>query len=249
MDKLGCIEQTVLAHRLRPGGVTFGMNELGLVNVYAKDIAYLPYWQQQVWAGFNVGPDGKVCAELLRSQAVGEPAGTQAPEAFLKNELNRLDKAIQNEFGILPFKPHQDTAKIIAKCHRFRATNFDGLLELAKDLARLTADSIEKTELLKKLSPPKGENWGSLKSLEKLIALKVGEKLARTLAAPLFGVYDLRLADAHLPTRELEPAMKNAGVDPSKPAVIQGEMMLHRFVSALAGMSAAINGDLPKNHR
>jgi hypothetical protein len=123
------------------------------------------------------------------------------------------------------------------------------LLELAKDLARLTADSLEKTELLKKLSPPKGENWGSLKSLEKLVALKAGDEMAHKLTSSLFGVYDLRLADAHLASRELDPALINAGVDLSKPAVLQGEMMLHRFVSAIAGMSAAINGELPNHMR
>lgn len=39
-------------------GVHFGMNKLGLVNVYAKDIALLPAWQQRLWVGFNVGPEG-----------------------------------------------------------------------------------------------------------------------------------------------------------------------------------------------
>lgn len=48
-------------------GVNFGINSLGLVNVYAKDVAFLPEWQQRVWAGFNVGPDGKLSEELQYS--------------------------------------------------------------------------------------------------------------------------------------------------------------------------------------
>lgn len=225
-----------------PGTVTFGVNELGLLNVYAKDIAYLPYWQQQLWAGFNISPDGKVSEELLKSQAVGNPCDTLAPEAFLESELNRLNKTIEEVFNIVAIKPHDDTPKILGKCHRFRATTFDGLLELAKDLARLSADSIDKAQLLTKLAPPKGEKWGSLKCLEKLVALKVGDEAARKLAAPLFGVYDLRLADAHLPSRELSTALANAGVNSNMPFVIQGHMMLHWFVSAVAGMTRAVGG-------
>ena len=52
-----------------PGhGVHFGINSLGLVNVYAKDIAFLPDWQQAIWAGFNVGPDGGLSEELHASR-------------------------------------------------------------------------------------------------------------------------------------------------------------------------------------
>lgn len=225
------------------GAVHFGVNDLGLLNVYAKDVANLPHWQQRLWAGFNIGPDGKVSEELLKAQAVGVPSDTQAPEAFLARELERLDKAIMATFGVAAFRPHSDTQKILAKCHRFRAMTFDGLLELAKDLARLSADSIDRAQLQTQLIMPKGESWGSLKTLEKLVALKVGEELGRKLAGPLFGVYDLRLADAHLPSAGTTNALKNAGVDTNAPPVIQGQMMLHKFVSALAGMASAITGE------
>lgn len=225
------------------GSVTFGVNSLGLVNVYAKDIAYLPYWQQQIWAGFNVGPDGAVCNELMQTQAVGTPVDTKAPESFLASEIERLNGAILKEFGVTAFKPHADTQKIIARCHRFRATNFEGLLELAKDLARISADSIDAAELLKKLTPPKGEKWGSLKCLEKIVALKAGDAEARKIAAPLFGVYDLRLADAHLPAKELKPALTNAGIDSDAPSVLQGEMVLRSFVATLSHMADIVSGN------
>jgi hypothetical protein len=67
--------------------VHFGINSRGLVNVYAKDIALLPDWQQKIWAGYNIGPDGKVSEELLASQAEAQPADTQAPEVFLGKGL------------------------------------------------------------------------------------------------------------------------------------------------------------------
>jgi hypothetical protein len=75
-----------------PGySVHFGINRLGLVNVYAKDIALLPDWQQRIWAGYNVPPDGKVSEELLASQMRVEPANTQAPERFLGRVLAASD--------------------------------------------------------------------------------------------------------------------------------------------------------------
>ena len=51
--------------------VHFGINSLGLVNAYAKDVALLPEWLQRVWAGFNVSPEGKVSAELVLSAGTG----------------------------------------------------------------------------------------------------------------------------------------------------------------------------------
>jgi len=63
--------------------VHFGINKLGLINVYAKDIGLLPDWQQKIWAGYNVSPDGKVSEELLASQMRTKPASTKAPEGFL----------------------------------------------------------------------------------------------------------------------------------------------------------------------
>ena len=53
--------------------VHFGINSLGLVNAYAKDVALLPEWLQRVWVGFNVSPEGKVSAELFLAQGQGDP--------------------------------------------------------------------------------------------------------------------------------------------------------------------------------
>jgi hypothetical protein len=54
-----------------------------VINIYAKDIALLPDIQQQIYATFNVGPEGGISEELLAFQARAAPASTQAPEAYL----------------------------------------------------------------------------------------------------------------------------------------------------------------------
>jgi hypothetical protein len=83
------------------------------------------------------------------------------------------------------------------------------------------------------VSPPKGQQWRPLKSLEKLLALKVSAEDARRITGPLFGTYDLRLADAHLPASELADALNLVGVDQARPFVTQGYQLLSTCVSSL----------------
>lgn len=151
---------------LQSWNIHFGINDLGYINVYAKDIALLPNWLQQIWAGHNVSPDGKISAELLDSQIRAEPADTKAPEMFLERGILQLNKLSveKNEFPII--RETDALFDILKKCHRFRSLDLSGLYALAKDLARVTADSIDSSNLQKIIAPPKDQKWGSLKSLE-----------------------------------------------------------------------------------
>jgi hypothetical protein len=87
--------------------VHFGVNSLGLVNVMAKDIAFLPEWQKQVWGGLNVRPEGGVSKELLDAQAAGEPADTSAPEAFLPRGIEVLNQIALAKLGYRMFRAHE----------------------------------------------------------------------------------------------------------------------------------------------
>lgn len=209
------------------------MNDIGLVNVYAKDIGILAEWKQRIWAGFNVGPDGGVSKELLAAQAEGSPANTPAPEAFLPRAFASLNEVTESNFGFRLFRDHSDSGSLIAAAHRFRATDQAGVYWLAKDLARLTADSIDTAAVQKIVQPPKGEKWGSLKSLEKLLGLHIAADVARTLVAPLVGIYELRHADAHLASSEIDEAFSLARVDRSQPFIFQGYALLDSCVSSL----------------
>ena len=80
--------------------IHFGINSLGLVNAYAKDVALQPEWLQRIWAGFNVSPEGKVSAELFAAQGEGIPAPTQAPEGYLRDGVTLLNEAFAKRFGI-----------------------------------------------------------------------------------------------------------------------------------------------------
>jgi hypothetical protein len=131
---------------------------------------------------------------------------------------------------------HSEIPNLLRRAHRFRATDRTGLFALAKDLARLTADSIDAAAIQKHVKPPKGYKWGSLKSLEHLLATQTDPQVAHGVMSPLFGIYELRLADAHLPTSESDEAMKKVGVDKSAPHVVQGYQLLHGCVGSIYAM-------------
>lgn len=216
--------------------VHFGINQLGLINVYAKDISLLPEWQQKIWAGYNVSPDGKVSEELLASQVRAVPASTKAPEPFLSKGIDLLNQVTLEKFDFHLFREHEQKSQFLIICHRFRSIDLSGFLSLAKDLARLTADSIDTTALQKIVKPPKGTKWGSLKSLENVLAKYVAPEKARSLLSPLVGIYELRNADAHLPGSEFKESFDLVNVDDSMPFVFQGYMILHTCVLSLYGI-------------
>ena len=216
--------------------VHFGINHLGLVNVYAKDLTQLPEWQQRIWAGFNISPEGGVSAELLASQVRAEPADTQAPEEFLGHGIETINILSRQKLGISLFREHELLPELLEKTHRFRAIDDAGLFALAKDVARLTADNLDTEEIQRIAPPPKNTKWGSLKSLENLLASKIDNKKARLITGGLVGAYELRHADAHLPGKEIQESFALLHINRSLPTVIQGYQLIHSCVSSLYGI-------------
>ncbi|MDR6833157.1 MULTISPECIES: hypothetical protein [unclassified Sphingopyxis] len=224
--------------------VHFGINRIGLVTVYAYDIARLPEWQRRIWQGFNVSPEGGVSKELLDAQMKSRPAGTMAPEAHLAEALQDIDEKFAARFGVHLFRKHESRASILASIHRFRALDQHGVFALAKDISRLIVEAIDSSELQKIAPPPKGGGGtGSIKSLERVLSTLVSDDLARRSLTRLVGIYELRGADAHLPSSELEEAFKLAGIDRTLEPIEQGLQMLMRTMQALAGLHRLISSD------
>jgi len=220
--------------------VHFGINKLGMVNAYAYDIAKLPHWQQRIWHGHNVSPEGGVSEELLSAQMGTQPASTTAAEVELRDAIASLDAKFQAWRGRPLFKSHRAADEILTSVHRFRALGQPGLLELAKDVARLTADRIDAEALQEIESPPKGEKWGSLKSLEKAFATLCSAEFARKTLSPLFGIYDLRLGDAHLPSDGLSGAYERVGINTDAAPLLQGQQLIAAAASALRTIETAL---------
>jgi hypothetical protein len=233
---------------LIPGsGVHFGINSLGLINVYAKDIALLPTWQQRIWAGFNVTPDGKVSTELLDSQMRAEPARSQAPEDFLRRAYGAANGEFESRTGGKPlFRPHQVTDDLFTRAHRFRALDRSGLFELAKDLARLTVESIDGSALNAIVAPPDKMKSGSIKHLEKALATINPKADAQKLTAVLVGINELRQADAHMPSKDLDDSILLAGIANQGMPVEEARQMLHELVDSLYGIARAL-ADAPRS--
>jgi hypothetical protein len=220
--------------------VHFGVNRLGLINTYAYDVARLPLWQKKLWGGHNVAPDGAVSSELLDAQMKASPAHTRAAEQVISNLMRQLDAVFVRWAGGSLFQPHSATAEILKSTHRFRAIDQAGLLGLAKDIARLTADRFELGTLRKVITPPKGENWRSIKSLEMALGTIMLPDQARTMLTPLVGIYELRLGDAHLPSSTIDEAFSMVGIDRTAPFVIQGQRMLELTSNVLNNVGRSV---------
>lgn len=214
-------------------GIHFGMNDLGLITVYAKDIGRLPIWQQQIWVGYNIPPEGGISKELYASQVKAEPASTLAPEDFIEKVINQIDEASKQNLNTDFFRGHNSINEIINSINRFRAIDDKGLFSLAKDIARIIVDDINIESLQKIAIPPKKTKWGSLKTVENLLALKIPKENARKILSPFVGVYELRHGDAHLPSSEIENSFKLIPVDRKLPSIIQGYQMIFACVDNL----------------
>ena len=222
--------------------VDFGVNARGFVNTYAKDVALLPEWQQREWAAHSVSPEGKLSEELRAAQIDGSwRVATIAPEARLDEDLTQLRKLAQAKLKIKLFRQHPEVAALMPRLHRFRATSEAGLLELAKDLIRVTAEDMDTKQLKAIVDSSKDQDLGSLKLLEKVLSSKIGSEKARSLLGPLVGVYDLRVADAHLVSTDLDEPMKLTRVDPTSPFVVQGRQLLYSMVDAVEQIGIVID--------
>jgi hypothetical protein len=217
-----------------PGLLThFGLNTVGFVTVYAHDIATLDVWQQRIWSGHNIAPEGGVSKELLSAQMRGVVAESTAPERELDKLLAMLDPLFVAAIGSPLFRLHTGIETLSKSVSRFRALEPHGLFALAKDIMRLIADRIDVDPLQRIALPPAKEKWGSLKSLEKYLSTLVTPEEARKVMGPLFGVYELRLADAHLAANDLENSFRLAGIDPHALPLKQGYSLIYSTAEAM----------------
>lgn len=220
--------------------IHFGVNDIGLITVYAKDIGFLPDWQQKIWAGYNIAPEGGVSKELLASQVRATRASTQAPEEFIFEGINYVNYLSKEKLNIDIFRKHDSISDLVKKTHRFRSLDQQTFYSLAKDLARLTADSLDTESMQSICKPPKGTKWGSLKTLENLLSQKVENDMARKITSALVGIYELRHADAHLPTSSIEDSFSLLNIDRKLPFIFQGYQLLHDCVSSIYGIAEVL---------
>jgi hypothetical protein len=217
-------------------GVHFGLNELGLINIFAKDIAALDPWEQRIWGAHNVPPEGGVSAELFAAQMELRYPETTAPETQVADALTHVDARLSAFVGTPLLRDHNAVPGLLARIHRFRATDHEGVLLLGRDLSKVFTERVDVTPLHRQLGLKAGDRTGSLKSLQQLAAAQKDADAAARLMAPLFGVQDLRGAAAHLGDQLVAGALPKVGVDPDTPTPEQGRALIASFVATLQAL-------------
>jgi len=222
-------------------GIHFGVNSLGLITIFAKDIANLEVWEQRIWAAHSTSMDGGVSGELWDTQMNCKPAKTLAPETQVRSALDTLDDTFCARFGVSLLREHDSIAALLRRTHRFLAVEPDGILALSKELNRLLMERIEMDALRGPAGLASKDKLGTLKTLERLLEQSLGQSDAREMMAPLFGINDLRNADAHLGSSLVESGFERAKVDRSSTnSVEQGRQLLETFVTTVREISVTI---------
>lgn len=214
---------------------------LGLITIFAKDIAKLNGWEQRTWAAHSTPMAGGVSGELFDTQMNCKPASTQAPETQVEKALDALDDTLRARFGAALLREHEAIAAVLRRTHRFRAVEPDGLPALGKELNRLLMERIDMDALRDPAALAPEDKLGTPKALERLLEQSLGRAGERPIMAPLFGINDLRNADAHLGSSPVESGLERAKVDQSDTTPVnQGRQLLKAFVATVRDISAAI---------
>lgn len=106
----------------------------------------------------------------------------------------------------------------------------------------MTAESFDLSALRGVIQLPSGENWGTLKSLEKVLGTIINPDDARALLTPLVGIYELRGGDAHLPSSDIEEAFALVNISPTDPPIEKGKLLIQAWVNALKAITKVLNG-------
>ena len=213
--------------------VHFGLNTADYITVYAYDIARLKPWEQHVWSGHNVVPDGKVSAELMLSQVEANPAKTYAPEVKLFELAQVLEQHFYDQYQLELFSHKVDEDAFFKHISRFSSKDEPSLLRLAKELARFFSERLNK-KALKQISSHKLKNdLGSNKLFESILADKVGEAKARQMFGVIAGIYDMRNGDAHIAGSKITDAIKLAEVDHARSYLRQGQQLIDNFARSI----------------
>lgn len=166
-----------------------------------------------------------------------KPADSKAPEIMIERALDWLNYVFQLKFGESLLREHSETDNLKVQIHRFRGIDESGLRSLAKDLVKYSIERMDKRSLIDSLGLT-NSNLGTLKLLQSLLSKYTDEQYAHDRMTPLFGAYDLRVADAHLSSSDVEECYSKLSVDRSAPFVHQA-MQLIDSVQKAFGISGA----------
>lgn len=216
--------------------VHFGVNEKERIVVYAQDIARLELWHQRIWHSQNITPDGGIGQELGAAQIKSQPADTRPPETMARMFVEKIAEDFETKFDAAIFGDSELSESDWQKISRFAVNDDASLLRLAKEIHRVFADRLNKKSLLQIANPSVKKELGSLKLLENLCADIIGVSNARKLMSPMFGIYELRIGDAHPTSSKIEDAFELCKIDRDLSFHSQAFQLISRFCEALSSI-------------
>lgn len=198
------------------GTIDVGINSQGLVNAFAPDIADLSLAEQAYWASFSSLPSGEICEELFQTRMQSNPPHSPGVVDLIRDARSRLNASFQHQISVDLFSHIEPSEQALSRLSVGPLNNqFTEVSELAKIIYEWIIETMQIDLLRNTLSSLGGtidKNLRQIKLLEKILMAKgLDEKQARSITAPLGGLYDLRIHSAHIGSLELEPIFKLMG--------------------------------------
>ena len=215
--------------------VAFELTEDGLINVPAKDIARLSRRENRKWIAHACDSGELKHGQHRMSRQMLEQVHTGIPEYNLTLAIEQVNQSFIQRFRMPLLLPRDEMHNVISRVHRFRAVDEDGLLALARDMTKYVLEWISPSNLhsIIKIKIPKHK---TLKMLKHFLHVENGFDNADEIMAPLFGLYDLRNYDSHLPSisQSVEVHYRKVGVNREQPTVHQGAEMIQKVAETLS---------------
>jgi hypothetical protein len=178
------------------------------------------------------------------AQMEAQPAHTEAPEMSFRKHLRHLESQSKELFGASLLRDHFKEEEILAHVNRFRATDEAGLYQLAKEITRLVVERLNE-KLLREQLPDADDELGTIKLLEQFLT-NVGAD-GYGITGPLVGAYDLRHADAHLPSSDLSKELGLLNISETPHPILKGKSMISTVAEALRETCATLDDLTPSD--
>lgn len=212
-------------------GIQLGINEIGLVSAFWKDLADLTIKEQSYWASFSCIPEGRVCHEMFETIVQQNPPFSPSVPELFETAREKFSRSFEVKFKIAIFSEHSPNERELQRLsvgplHQ----GFDEVLDLSKLLYGWLIETMSLETLRKAIGKPVNKEFRQIRLLEELlVSLGKTPIEARKLTAPLAALNELRVSAAHIGSSKLQPAFEILGEPrvPAKPRVAWDYIVNH----------------------
>lgn len=178
----------------------FGVNELGKIVIYARDITRIAHWFLIKLKSHNIVPEGGIGDAFYQSRVRGFFTSTVAPEKSLFESAEELQSTFESRYGSSLFRSLPSEREFLKSIHRFTSDSQEDICRLAKELNNVFMEGLEGDSIYNQLSAPSQDEFRSKKAQRRNMLAKLIEELGgdgREETRALAAIYTLRQLDAH----------------------------------------------------